>query len=103
MLVEEMAPGFTSAFISGAPVPVMLRTPSMAMMELKRAPVASTPMRFAIESRPCSWMTWAIVNTFEIDWIDTSVLMSPAVKTLPSAVTRAMPNSAGSTFASAGM
>jgi len=25
------------------------------------------PMRFLIESRPCSWITCAIVNTFEID------------------------------------
>ena len=79
MLVAEIAPGLTSGFISGAPVPTTLRTPSMAMIELKRAPVASTPMRFATESRPCSWMTCAIVKTLEIDWIDTSVLMSPAV------------------------
>ena len=54
-------------------------TPSTAMIELKRAPVASTPMRFSIDSSPCSWITWAIVKTFEIDWIDTSVLTSPAV------------------------
>ena len=79
MLVAEIAPGFTSAFISGAPVPATTLTPSTAMIELKRAPVASTPMRFSIASRPCSWMTWAIVKTFEIDWIDTSVLTSPAV------------------------
>ena len=49
------------------------------MIELKRAPVASTPIRFSIDSRPCSWMTCAIVKTFEIDWIDTSVFTSPAV------------------------
>ena len=79
MLVAEIAPGFTSGFISGAPVPTTVRTPSMAMIELKRAPVASTPIRFSTDSRPCSWMTWAIVNTFEIDWIDTSVFTSPAV------------------------
>ena len=79
MLVAEMAPGLTSGFISGAPLPTTVRTPSTAMIELKRAPVASTPMRLAIASSPCSWMTWAIVKTFEIDWIDTSVLMSPAV------------------------
>ena len=54
MLVAEMAPGFTSAFISGAPVPTTFLTPSIAIIELNRAPVASTPMRFAIESRPCS-------------------------------------------------
>jgi hypothetical protein len=34
-------------------------------------------MRFSIASSPCSWITWAIVKTLEIDWIDTSVLMSP--------------------------
>ena len=79
MLVAEIAPGLTSGFISGAPVPTTVLTPSMAMIELKRAPVASTPIRFSIESRPCSWMTCAIVKTFEIDWIETSVLMSPAV------------------------
>ena len=28
---------------------------------------------------PCSWMTWAIVKTLEIDWIETSVFTSPAV------------------------
>ena len=42
-------------------------------------PVASTPMLFAMASGPCSWMTLAIVNTFEIDWIETSDLMSPTV------------------------
>ena len=50
MLVAEIAPGFTSGFISGAPVPTTVLTPSMAMIELKRAPVASTPMRFSIDS-----------------------------------------------------
>ena len=42
-------------------------------------PVASTPIRFSIASGPCSLMTCAIVKTFEIDWIDTSVVTSPAV------------------------
>ena len=79
MLVAEIAPGLTSGFISGAPAPDMSFAPSIAMIELKRAPVASTPIRFAIESSPCSWMTCAIVNTLEIDWIETSVLRSPAV------------------------
>ena len=49
----------------------------------KRIGVDATGMRFnsivAIESSPCSSMTCAIVNTFEIDWIDTSVFTSPAV------------------------
>ena len=36
-------------------------------------------MVFSIASGPWSWMTRAIVNTFEIDWIDTSVFTSPAV------------------------
>ena len=49
------------------------------MIELNRAPVASTPIRFSIDSRPCSWITCAMVKTLEIDWIETSVLMSPAV------------------------
>ena len=44
MLVVEIAPGLTSGFISGAPVPTTVLTPSMAMIELNRAPVASTPM-----------------------------------------------------------
>ena len=79
MLVAEMAPGLTSGFISGAPVPTTVLTASTAMIELKRAPVASTPIRFSIESSPCSWMTCAIVKTLEIDWIETSVLTSPAV------------------------
>ena len=79
MLVVEMAPGLTSGFISGAPVPDTVLTASTAMIELNRAPVASTPTRFATESTPCSWMTCAIVKTLEIDWIDTSVVTSPAV------------------------
>ena len=73
-----MAPGLTSGFISGAPAPTTTLTPSIAMIELKRAPVASTPIRFSIESRPCSWMTCAAVKTFEIDWMDTSVVTLPA-------------------------
>ena len=52
MLVAEIAPGFTSGFISGAPVPATVLTPSTAMIELNRAPVASTPMRFSIAVRP---------------------------------------------------
>ena len=79
MLVAEIAPGFTSGFISGAPVPPTVLTASTAIIELNRAPVASTPMRFSIESAPCSSMTWAIVKTLEIDWIETSVFTSPAV------------------------
>ena len=79
MLVVEIAPGLTSGFISGAPAPDTWRTPSTAMIELKRAPVASTPMRFSMAAGPCSWMTWAIVKTLEIDWIETSVFTSPAV------------------------
>ncbi len=67
MLVAEMAPGFTSGFISGAPVPLTVFTASTAMIELKRAPVASTPICFSTDWSPCSWMTCAIVKTFEID------------------------------------
>src|SRR5207244_745708 len=40
---------------------------------------ASTPIRFSMESRPCSWMTCAIVNTLETDWIDTSVEVTGGV------------------------
>ena len=36
-------------------------------------------MLFAIAVGPGSSITCAIVNTFEIDWIETSDLMSPAV------------------------
>ena len=78
-LVAEMAPGLTSGFISGAPAPTTVFTPSIAMIELKRMPVASTPIVFAIASGPCSWMTCAAVNTLEIDWIETSVVTFPAV------------------------
>ena len=74
-----IAPGLTSGFISGAPVPTTFLTASIAMIELNRAPVASTPIRFSIDVGPCSWITCAIVKTLEIDWIETSVLMSPAV------------------------
>ena len=35
-------------------------------------------MRFSTASAPDSCMTCAIVKTFEIDWIETSVLTSPA-------------------------
>ncbi len=54
MLVADIAPAFTSGFISGAPVPTTVLTASTAMIELNRAPVASTPMRFSIASTPCS-------------------------------------------------
>ena len=77
MLVVVIAPGLTSGFISGPPSAFCAI--STAMIELKRMPVASTPMRFSIASGPCSWITCAIVKTLEIDWIDTSVVMSPAV------------------------
>ncbi len=78
MLVAEIAPGFTSGFISGAPAPLTVFTASTAIIELNRAPVASTPIRFSTDSSPCSWMTCAIVKTFEMDWIETSVFTSPA-------------------------
>ena len=68
-----MAPGLTMAFIS-AP-----RYCSTATIELNTWPVASTPMLLVMASGPCSSMTLAIVNTLEIDWIDTSDLMSPLV------------------------
>ncbi len=59
--------------------------------ELNAWPVASTPMLLAIASGPCSSMTFAIVNTLEMDWIDTSEVISPLVKIRPSVVTSAMP------------
>ena len=52
MLVAEIAPGLTSGFISGAPVPTTVLTPSTAMIELNRAPVASTPIRFSTDVEP---------------------------------------------------
>ena len=73
MLVAVMAPGLTIAFISA---PLYCST---ATIELNTWPVASTPMLLAIASTPDSSMTSAIVKTFEIDWIDTSDLMSPIV------------------------
>ena len=42
-------------------------------------PVASTPIVLTIASKPDSSATFAIVKTFEIDWIETSDLRSPAV------------------------
>ena len=77
MLVVAIAPGLTSEFISGPPRAFCEN--SIDTMELKRMPVASTPMVLAIASGPCSSMTFASVNTFEIDCIDTSDLISPAV------------------------
>ena len=44
-----------------------------------------------------------MISGFEIDWIDTSVPTSPAVCTLPSTVTSAMPKMSDFTLASAGM
>ncbi len=49
------------------------------MIELNTCPVASTPMLFSIASGPCSSITLAIVNTLEIDWIETSDVTSPLV------------------------
>ena len=77
MLVAVIAPGLTSAFISGPPSPFCEN--SIETIELKRMPVASAPIVFTIASGPCSSMTFAIVKTLEIDWIETSDLMSPAV------------------------
>jgi hypothetical protein len=77
MLVAVIAPGLTSGLISGPPSAFCAN--STETIELKRMPVASTPMRFSIASAPWSSMTLAIVKTFEIDWIDTSDVTSPAV------------------------
>ena len=52
MLVADIAPGFTSGFISGAPDPTTVLTPSTAMIELNRAPVASTPICFSTDVEP---------------------------------------------------
>ncbi len=72
-----IAPGLTSEFISGPPSTFC--ESSTETIELKRIPVASTPMVFSIASGPCSSITLAMVKTLEIDWIETSDLMSPAV------------------------
>ena len=75
--VVAIAPGFTSEFISGPPSDFCEN--SIETIELKRIPVASTPIVFSIFSGPCSSITFAMVKTLEMDWIETSVLMSPAV------------------------
>ncbi len=77
MLVAVMAPGFTRGLISGPPSVFLAN--STATIELNRIPVASTPIVLTIASRPCSSMTFAIVKTFEMDWIETSDVTSPAV------------------------
>jgi hypothetical protein len=56
MLVAVIAPGFTSGFISGAPVRQRFHGFD-GDDRIERAPVASTPIRFSIDSSPCSWMT----------------------------------------------
>ena len=69
MLVVAIAPGFTSEFISGPPSAFC--ESSTETIELNASPVASTPIVFAISSGPDSSITFAIVKTFEIDWIET--------------------------------
>ena len=73
MLTVAMAPGMTKGFIS---FPLCC---SMATIELKTWPVASTPILSRTAGAPDSCMTLARVKTFEIDWMETSDLMSPAV------------------------
>ncbi len=73
MPVVAIAPALTSGFISW---PLYC---SMAVMELKTWPVASTPMLSSTSSSPDSWNTSAMVKTFEIDWIENSGSISPAV------------------------
>ena len=77
MDVVAIAPGLTSEFISGPPSAFWEN--STETIELKRIPVASTPMVFSMASGPCSSITLARVKTLEIDWMETSDLMSPAV------------------------
>ena len=73
MLVAVMAPGLTRAFISE---PLYCST---ATIELKTWPVASTPMLSRIACGPWSWITRAMVKTLEMDWIETSEVMSPTL------------------------
>ncbi len=77
MLVAAMAPGLTRAFISGPPSTFCEN--SIETIELKRMPVASTPMVSPIAPGPPSSITLAMVKTLEIDWIETSDVTSPAV------------------------
>jgi hypothetical protein len=77
MLVAVIAPGLTRGLISGPPSAFCAN--STATIELKRMPVASTPILFSMASGPCSSITLAMVKTFEIDWIETSDFTSPAV------------------------
>ena len=48
-------------------------------------------------------ITLASVKTLEIDWMENRLSTSPLRKICPSTVTSAIPNSFGSTLASAGM
>ena len=77
MEVVAIAPGLTREFISGPPSTFW--ESSTETIELKRIPVASTPMVFSMTSGPCSSITLARVKTLEMDWMETSDLMSPAV------------------------
>jgi hypothetical protein len=77
MLVAAMAPGLTSGFISGPPS--TFSENSIETMELKRMPVASVPIVSVMAAGPLCSNTLAMVKTFEIDWIETSDLTSPAV------------------------
>ena len=66
MPVVAIAPGFTSGFIWW---PLYC---SMATIELKTWPVASTPTPSRIACSPESSITRAMVKTLEIDWIENS-------------------------------
>ncbi len=83
--VVAMAPGLTKGFIS------LPRSFSTATMELNTWPVASTPTASSTVCSPDCWNTSAMVNTLEIDWIENSGWMSPAVESLPRGVTTATP------------
>ena len=96
-LTVAMAPGFTKGFSS---FPLCC---SMATMELKACPVASTPIFSRTASAPAVSSTLASVKTLEMDWMEKQTRVSPFSWTFPSTVTSEMPKSFGSTRASAGM
>ncbi len=80
-----MAPGLTRGFISW---PLYC---SIASMELKACPVASTPTPLTMVSGPFSRITSARVKTLEIDWIEKGISRSPTLEAFPVGVIREIP------------
>ena len=92
-----MAPALTIGFI------VRSSLSSTAMTELNGRPVPLTPSSSRARVAPISWSTRAKTNGLETLCSEKGCVASPTETTLPSTPTTEMPNSAGSTAASAGM